>query len=654
MANSAQIMNTEKQNPVLVEVTRGDGVESRHRGAIAIVNSQGLVIEQWGDIGAPVLPRSAIKSMQALGLVETGAAEHFKISDSELAIACASHSSQPEHLAVVRKWLARMKLGIDDLQCGSTGSIEQNVNAQLIRSGAQLTRAHNNCSGKHTGFLATALHMGEPTKGYIDADHPVQRRVLAILEEMGEVDLSSAPRGRDGCGIPVIAMPLDAMARGFAKMATPDVLPQGRADAARAITAAIQAQPLMVAGARRFDTLVIEATKNGPNGPALVKTGAEGVYGAMLPGLGLGVALKIDDGAGRASQVAMARVLVNLGIIDNPIAAQLAGQIEPVVVNAMGDPVGVIRAAHALGSNKIKAGPTCPHNIGLLERLKGSNQELEKRVAERTAELSTLNDTLMLKISEQVRTEFELRSAKDLAEVADRAKSEFLANMSHELRTPLNAIIGFSEAMRSEVFGPLGSQKYREYIRDVHESGVHLLELITDILDLSRIEAGQMVLDEEIFDPRELANDSLHLYGQKAEDEGIELVGKSGQGCLMLSANARAFKQIIANLISNAIKFTDRGGKVSLGMGVEDDGRFCVYVEDTGVGIDKQNVDYVMKRFAQVNPNVQGGHTGTGLGLSIVTALIEVQGGTFELESELGQGTTAKIFFPAENLREQF
>jgi L-asparaginase II len=343
------MMKNNEQNPVLVEVTRGDGVESRHRGAIAVVDSSGHVVHSWGDISAPVLPRSAIKSMQALALIETGTADHFDLSAAELAIACASHSSEPEHLGVVTAWLARMKLSPADLECGATGSVEETVNADLIRARSPLTRTHNNCSGKHAGFLATALHMGEPTAGYIEPDHPVQRRVLGILEEMGDIDLSSAPRGRDGCGIPVVAMPLEAMARGFAKMAAADVLSPKRASAARAITAAIVAEPLMVGGHRRFDTVVIEATRSGANGPALVKAGAEGVYGAILPGLGLGVALKIDDGARRGAEVAMAGVLDQLGVFDDAIRNALKEQIEPVVKNAMAEPVGVIRVAPQLG-----------------------------------------------------------------------------------------------------------------------------------------------------------------------------------------------------------------------------------------------------------------------------------------------------------------
>lgn len=335
-------------NPILVEVTRGDAVESRHHGAVAIVNAREELVRSLGDVKAPVMPRSAIKSMQALELVETGAADHFKVSDAELALACASHSSEPEHLAAVEIWLDRLGLSESDLECGAMGSIEEKVHEDLIRSHATLTRLNNNCSGKHAGMLATALHMGEPTKGYSQDDHPIQKRLINILQEMGEVDLSKAPRGCDGCGIPVIAMPLDAMALGFAKMASPDVMSPSRAAAAKRITSAIQAHPFMVAGSRRVDTLIIDALNGGPKGPALVKTGAEGVYGAMLPGLGLGIALKIDDGARRAAEVAMVGLLDNLGFIDERLRHSLASLIEPVIPNAAGDPVGVVRATNVI------------------------------------------------------------------------------------------------------------------------------------------------------------------------------------------------------------------------------------------------------------------------------------------------------------------
>ena len=341
-------MNKKASNPVLVEVTRGDGVESVHRGAVAIVDAEGEIKGSLGDFKSPVFPRSAIKSLQALALIETGAADAFNVSEAEIALACASHSSEPEHLEAVRNWLQRLGLSEQDLECGPTGSIEEKVQEALIRSDAVFTRAHNNCSGKHAGFLTTALHGGEPTQGYAGADHPVQQRLLRILEEMGEVDLSDMPRGCDGCGIPVISMPLDAMALGFAKMSRPAVLSPERGAAAKRICAAVQAHPIMIAGHRRLDTLMIEALRDGPKGPALVKTGAEGVYGAILPGLGLGVALKIDDGARRASEVAVMAVLTGLGVLDATRYPDLHPHTAPDVVNAMGEKVGIIRPAAEL------------------------------------------------------------------------------------------------------------------------------------------------------------------------------------------------------------------------------------------------------------------------------------------------------------------
>jgi len=337
-------MNMNGQNPVLVEVTRGDAVESRHRGAIAVVTATGEVVRSWGRADAPVLPRSAIKALQALALVETGAADHFNVSGPELAIACSSHSAEPEHLQMVEKWLRRLGLQAADLECGAKGSMEEKANEERIRADQPLTRIHNTCSGKHAGFLSTAAHMGEPTAGYIGADHPIQKRVLDIVQEMADVDLADAPRGRDGCGIPVIAMPLSAMALGFAKMAAPGVLAPERARAARRLTAAIEANPLMIAGHGRFDTDMITASTGGPKGPARVKTGAEGVHGGILPGLGLGIALKIDDGAKRAAEVAMAGVLNILGVYEKPF--------QPVVVNAMDEAVGVIRATLTDGGER--------------------------------------------------------------------------------------------------------------------------------------------------------------------------------------------------------------------------------------------------------------------------------------------------------------
>ncbi len=318
-------------NPLTVEVTRGDMVESRHRGACVVIDADGGTVHAWGNVGGVVYPRSAIKPLQALALIETGAAEAYQVSDAELALAAASHGGTPEHVDAIGGWLKRIGLGPGDLECGAHDPMDKDAAKALARAGEAYARIHNNCSGKHTGFLCTALHLGEPPKGYSKPGHPVQDRLFAILVEMGGADLSQAPRGTDGCGIPVIGMPLIALALALARMADPKGLEDGRAEAAKRVFRAMTAHPRLVAGPGRFDTQAMEAGK----GAFAVKTGAEGMYGAILPSLGLGVALKIDDGAKRAAETAMAAVLKLLGVMDK--------KPETPVLNAAGEDVGVIR-----------------------------------------------------------------------------------------------------------------------------------------------------------------------------------------------------------------------------------------------------------------------------------------------------------------------
>jgi L-asparaginase II len=331
----------ETANPLAVEVTRGGMVESRHRAAVAVVDAAGTVVRAWGDIGRPVYGRSAIKPLQALPLIESGAADRFGVSVPEIALACASHSCEPRHVTAVAAWLARIGLTADDLECGSHLPSEDAAMRAAIRSGAPLTALYNNCSGKHTGFLATAVHLGEPLRGYIRYEHPVQQRILGVLEQTCGLDLGSAPRGVDGCGIPVIGIPLGNLALGMARLADPADLPPSRAAAARRITAAMAAEPFMVAGTGRFCTVVMQAL----GGKAVIKTGAEGVYCAALPDQGLGVALKVDDGAGRAAEVAMGAILVHLGVIDEDMRRQLADTLTPPVPNRVGLETGRIRPA---------------------------------------------------------------------------------------------------------------------------------------------------------------------------------------------------------------------------------------------------------------------------------------------------------------------
>jgi L-asparaginase II len=207
------VLTTGLPNPVLVEIRRGAEVESIHRGAYCIVDSRGVVLEHQGDIEYPVYARSAAKLIQALPLIETGAADRFHFSDTELALACASHNGEPEHVNAVAQILNRIGIGANALACGCQSSPMSIVSAlDLARSGSTPTSLHHNCSGNHAGFLATARHQDEALQGYIEPDHPVQRWVAAALSEMTESDIAVAPCGVDGCGIPAYAFPLKALA----------------------------------------------------------------------------------------------------------------------------------------------------------------------------------------------------------------------------------------------------------------------------------------------------------------------------------------------------------------------------------------------------------------------------------------------------------
>jgi L-asparaginase II len=328
-------------NPIVVEVTRGGMVESRHRAAVAVVDAEGKVVRAWGDIERPVYGRSAIKPLQALPLIETGAADRYSVSVAEIALACASHSSEARHVDLVTAWLARIDCGVADLECGSHLPYHEASLEALLRSGRQPDATYNNCSGKHTGFLTTARHLGEPTKDYIRFEHPVQQRILGTLEQMTGLRLGDAPRGIDGCGIPVIGVPLGNLALAMARLADPGDLPPARATAARRILAAMAAEPFLVAGSGRFCTEVMEVV----GAKVVLKTGAEGVYAAALPTLGLGVTLKVDDGAGRAAEAAMGQVLRHLKLLTADEEQALAEALTAPVRNRVGLETGRVRPA---------------------------------------------------------------------------------------------------------------------------------------------------------------------------------------------------------------------------------------------------------------------------------------------------------------------
>jgi PAS domain S-box-containing protein len=249
-------------------------------------------------------------------------------------------------------------------------------------------------------------------------------------------------------------------------------------------------------------------------------------------------------------------------------------------------------------------------------------------------------------VTNRIRTEENLREAKNQAELANRAKSEFLAAMSHDLRTPLNAIIGFSEVMQLELFGPLGAAQYGSYAKDIHESGRHLLEIINDILDLSKIEAGRMELTPEPVDVGEIVEAATRLVSGRANTNGVALNLALTDGLPKLLVDRRAILRVLVNLLTNAVKFTPKGGSVTISATAIEPGGIAIEVADTGIGIAARDLKRVLEPFVQAEDAQSRSQQGTGLGLPIAKGLVEQSGGEFRLESELDRGTTVKLRLP--------
>ncbi|MBI5256864.1 MAG: asparaginase [Burkholderiales bacterium] len=340
-------------NPDLVQVLRGGHVESFHRGALAVVDASGALRLALGDVARPVFPRSAVKVLQALPLVAGGAAEAFGLDDEELALACASHGGEPAHVATAARMLAKAGLDAAALECGAHWPGHDGTLKALARSGGEPQALHNNCSGKHAGFVCVGCLMAraqgaEPrefVRGYLQPQHPVMREVSAALQAATGCDLARAPVGTDGCSIPTFGIPLRQLALGFARVGTGQGLGEAHARAARRLRAAVAAAPFFVAGSGRFDTRVMQRLGE----RVFCKVGAEGVYCAALPAQGLGVAIKIDDGNNaRAAEVVMAAVIEALLPLADDERGFMHTLAEPVLNNWNGLAVGALQPSAGL------------------------------------------------------------------------------------------------------------------------------------------------------------------------------------------------------------------------------------------------------------------------------------------------------------------
>ncbi|MCI0490919.1 MAG: asparaginase [Blastocatellia bacterium] len=340
----------ENELPILAEVLRGPIIEARHRGVIVALEPDGRVIARLGDEGLITATRSTIKPVQAIPLITSGAADRFNITSRELAVACASHSGESIHTETVAGLLARIGLDERALLCGAHPAYNEDAARRLEREGEPFTELHNNCSGKHAGMLATAVHLGLSVEDYVSPDHPVQREIASTFARLGGID-PQMPMGIDGCSAPTFGVPLKSLALAFARLVSPlraesSASDSSAAEAAGRIVAAMTAHPEMIGGTKgRLDTDLAVAA----GGRLICKVGAEAVYSiGVLPyeawPRGLGIAIKIEDGSYRALGAVVVETLAQLGVLDRSEQERLASYHRPVLVNHRSLNVGEVRA----------------------------------------------------------------------------------------------------------------------------------------------------------------------------------------------------------------------------------------------------------------------------------------------------------------------
>lgn len=340
--------------PVLVEIRRGDIIESQHHGAIVATDSFGHIVARLGNVDLLTSTRSTIKPIQAIPLVTSGAADRYEITTRELAVACASHNGDPIHTEAASQILARAGLDESALMCGEQRPYGEETAREIECRGGSFNQLHNNCSGKHAGMLMTAVHRGLATEDYISPAHPVQRAILSVFTEVAGLD-GEPPTAIDGCSAPTFGVPLKSLAAAFARLVSQQGLPGGAdaktGEAMKRIVDAMIAHPEMIGGEGEFDTELMRAAR----GKLVAKIGAEAAYSVgVLPSKryprGLGLALKIEDGTKRAIEPAVVEALAQLGVLDDAELSRLSKFHRPVIKNHRKISVGEMRPVFDLGA----------------------------------------------------------------------------------------------------------------------------------------------------------------------------------------------------------------------------------------------------------------------------------------------------------------
>jgi L-asparaginase II len=319
--------------PLMIDVTRGPKAESQHLVDAVVMNADKKILAQYGNINDPIFPRSAIKFLQALLLVESGAFASLGLGPRHLALASSSHLADQVHTDLVQEWLTKLNMNLDNLRCGVQNPSRESVHESLIRNNLSPNRGHNNCSGKHCGILSVCKHKNYETKNYDQYDHPVQKDFIKLLSEVYEYDLTNSPYGVDGCGIPTIMAPLYNLTLGHINLM--------RREAGKLILKAIGDFPELISGDNSPCTDITRITK----GRVFAKIGAEGVYCALSPANNIFISLKVRDGASRASNFAIVNILKEFGCFTNEEETALQKYLKPKIRNWEGLQVGEIKVS---------------------------------------------------------------------------------------------------------------------------------------------------------------------------------------------------------------------------------------------------------------------------------------------------------------------